>query len=84
MSQIQKTILDLDLGSFGEQEVKILYAYHPGMPRLISDHWGGSPAEPASVEIISATFLGKDVLPLLTEEAMDEITDRILAVEGDL
>ncbi len=83
MSLISRTTLDLDLGAFGTQEVKILYVYTSGMPQLISDHWGGSPEEPPFVELIGATFLQRDVLPLLTEEALDDITERILALEGD-
>ena len=83
MSLISRTILDLDLGAFGTQEVKILYVYTSGMPQLISDHWGGAPEEPPSVELIGATFQGRDVLPLLTEDALDDIIERILATEGD-
>ena len=77
-------MLDLDLGAFGSQEVKFHYTYTSGMPRIISDHWGGAPAEPPVIEIISATFQGRDVLPLLTEDALDDITDRLLSIEGDL
>ena len=67
-----------------EGVVKFLYTYHPGLPRIISDHWGGAPEEPPSVELIAATFQGRDVLPLITEDAMDVITDRILSLEGVL
>ncbi len=83
MSLISRTTLDLDLGAFGTQEVKILYVYTSGMPQLISDHWGGSPEEPPTVELVGATFLQRDVLPLLTEDALDDIIERILALEGD-
>lgn len=84
MSQIQRSTLELDLGAFGSQEIKFHYTYVPGMPAILSDHWGGSPEDPPSVELIAATFQGRDVLPLLTEEALDDITDRLLALEGDL
>lgn len=84
MSYISRAALELDLGAFGLQEVKFHYTYHSGMPQIISDHWGGAPAEPPQVELISATFQGRDVLPLLTEEAMDEITDQLLSLEGDV
>lgn len=84
MSQIQRSTLELDLGAFGQQEVKFLYTYSSGMPQIISDHWGGAPEESPSVEIIAATFQGRDVFPLLTEEALDDVTDRLLALEGDL
>lgn len=82
MTTIQRATLDLDLGAFGQQEVKILYTFSSGMPEIISDHWGGAPEEPPSVELIAATFQGRDVLPLLTEEALDDITDRLISFEG--
>ena len=84
MSQIQRAVLDLDLGAFGSQEVKVLYTFTKGMPEIISNHWGGCPEDPPEVEIIAATFQGRDVLPILTEEAMDDITDRLLSLEGVL
>ena len=80
--QIKKTVIPLELGSLGERDVTFRYTFSPGMPEIISDHWGGCPADPDCVEIIGATFLGKDVLPLLTEEALDYITDFLLSLEG--